>query len=203
MFTGDAEFCQRRLSQQVLAAGNDYFWAVKENQPTLYEALRLLFATPPPGESFPSTRTRDQHGNRHETRTLETSTALNEYLDWPGVGQVCRVERIVLQPMHPRRELAYAITSLSPQAASPRRLLALWRGHWGIENRLHWVRDVTFDEDRCQVRTQGGPQVLAALRNTAINALRRARLPNIAAALRRNAAHPAEALALIGLRLQQ
>ena len=71
-------------------------------------------------------------------------------------GQVCRLERIVRSKNATRRELAYAVTSLSPQEADPERLLALWRGHWGIENRLHWVRDVTFDEDRSQIRT--GPR---------------------------------------------
>ncbi len=93
-------------------------------------------------------------------------------------------------------EVAYAVTSLAPQRASPARLLNLWRGHWEIENRLHWVRDVTFDEDRCQVRMGAAPQVMAALRNTVIGLIiRLAGRPNIAAMQRRYAAHPREALA--------
>ena len=71
-------------------------------------------------------------------------------------------------------------------------------GHWGIENRVHWVRDVTMDEDRSQVRTGAAPQVMAALRNMTISLLRLAGEPNIAAALRRHAAHPAKPLALVG-----
>src|SRR5215211_4221946 len=85
-------------------------------------------------------------------------------------------------------ELGYAITSLPPERAGAARLLELWRGHWGIENRLHWVRDVTFDEDRSQIRTGSAPQVMAALRNTAIGVLRRAGHDNLAAATRHYAA---------------
>ena len=82
--------------------------------------------------------------------------------------------------------------------ASARRLLKLSREHWGIENRLHWVRDVTFDEDRCQVRSGSAPQVLSTIRNTVIGLLRIAGHSNIAAALRRNAARPDIPLRLVG-----
>ena len=197
--TGDAQFCQRDLSGRVVAGGGAYFWVVKENQPDLLDAIRTLFALPPPGERFGRAVSRTRHGDRHETRLLLASAALNEYLDWPHPGQVCATVRQITRRGATRTETSYAITSLPPPAASPQRLLRLWRGHWGIENRLHWVRDVTLDEDRCQVRTGAAPQVLAALRNTAIGALRRAGHPNIAAALRRHAAHPHEALRLLGL----
>ena len=197
--TGDAQFCQRELSRQVVARGGDYFWVVKENQPDLWEAIATLFALPPPGERFGRAWSRDRHGDRHETRLLLASAALGEYLDWPHLGQVCATVRQITQKGVTRTETSYAITSLPPRCAGPRRLLAIGRGHWGIENRLHWVRDVTFDEDRCQVRTGAAPQVLAAVRNAAIGVLRRAGHPNIAAALRRHAAHPHEALRLLGL----
>ncbi len=97
------------------------------------------------------------------------------YSDWPHLAQVCRLERIVRRnppEAETRREIAYAVTSLPPTDASPQRLLALWRGHWGIENRVHWVRDVTFDEDRSQVRTGSAPQIMAALRNLTISVMR-------------------------------
>ena len=94
--------------------------------------------------------------------------------------------------------MAYAATSLTPAQANPQRLLALWRGHWGIENRVHWVRDVTFDEDRSQVRTGSAPQIMAALRNLTISVIRLAGETNIAAALRRHAVHPSRPLTLIG-----
>ena len=197
--TGDAQFCQRALSRQVVARGGEYFWVVKENQPQLYEALATLFALPPPGECFGRVVSRGRHGDRHETRLLLASDGLAGYLDWPHLGQVCATARQITRKGRTRTETSYAITSLTPTRARPRRLLDLWRGHWGIENRLHWVRDVTLDEDRCQVRTGAAPQVLAAIRNTVIGVLRRAAAPNIAAALRRHAAHPHEALRLLGL----
>jgi hypothetical protein len=95
--------------------------------------------------------------------------------------------------------VAYGITSLPPTAADPARLLALNRAHWAIENRLHWVRDVTFDEDRCRVRKGAGAHVMASLRNVAISLLRLAGAANIAQALRRCAWNRTHALRLIGL----
>jgi predicted transposase YbfD/YdcC len=197
--TGDAQFCQRDLSRRVVARGGEYFWVVKENQPDLYEALATLFALPPPGERFGRAVSRTRHGDRHEIRLLLSSEGLRGYLDWPHLGQVCATVRRITRKGRTRTETSYAITSLTPPNAGPRRLLDLWRGHWGIENRLHWVRDVTLDEDRCQVRTGAAPQVLAAIRNTVIGVLRRAGHANVAAALRRHAAHPREALHLLGL----
>lgn len=197
--TGDAQFCQRRLSEQVVAQGGAYFWEVKENQPSLLESITTLFAAPPAGERFAGSRRSGQRGDRTERRLLKRSAALAGYLDWPHQGQVCTVHRRVTRQGKTTVERHYAITSLSTAAANPARLQALWRGHWSIENQLHWVRDVTFGEDASQVRTDSAPQVMAALRNTAIGLLHLAHCPNIAAALRRHSAHPREALALLGL----
>jgi hypothetical protein len=97
-----------------------------------------------------------------------------------------------------RVEVVYGVTGLCPERATPERLLTLVRGQWQIENQSHWVRDVTFDEDRSQVRCGNIPQVVAALRNTAIGLLRCAGYANIAAAGRRLAAQPLQALALSG-----
>lgn len=96
-------------------------------------------------------------------------------------------------------ETVYGITSLSPAQASPKRLLELNRGQWSIENRLHWVRDVTFDEDRSQIRTGTGPRVMASLRNLVISILRRCGATNIAKTLRWFAFKTHLALRLIGL----
>ena len=96
-------------------------------------------------------------------------------------------------------ERAYAITSLPPGRADAARLLELWRGHWGIENRLHWVRDVVFGEDLSQVRTGSAPQLLAALRNLVAGMLRLCGVKNISAALRHYSWKPWETLTLIGL----
>jgi hypothetical protein len=115
---------------------------------------------------------------------------------------VCRTERLVHHQGRTRREVAYAVTSLPPEQADPARLLELWRGHWGIENRAFWVRDVTMDEDRCQIRSGSAPQIMAALRNLAISLFRTGKEPNIAAALRRCATKPAYSLSLAGAPLQ-
>ncbi len=197
--TGDAQFCQRTLSEQVVAQGGAYFWEVKENQPSLLESITTLFAVPPAGERFAGSRRSGQRGDRAERRLLKRSAALADYLDWPHHGQVCTVQRRVIRKGKTTVERHYAITSLSTTAANATRLQALWRGHWSIENRLHWVRDVTFGEDASQVRTGSAPQVMAALRNTAIGLLHLDHCTNIAAALRRHSVHPGEALALLGL----
>ena len=140
------------------------------------------------------------HG-RVEVRHLWASDELTGYLDFPYSQQVFRIERITTKldgtPM--RHEVVFGITSLSARKALPSRLLALNRGHWGIENRLHWVRDVTFGEDRSQVRKGAGAQAMAALRNLAIGLLRRAGATNIAAALRHCVQHSETPLRLIGL----
>lgn len=96
-------------------------------------------------------------------------------------------------------ETVHGVTSLPPARAGAADLLRLARQHWHIENRSHWVRDVTFDEDRSRVRTGSIPQVMAAVRNTVIGLLRAAGEPNLAAAGRRLAARPWEALALLGI----
>jgi predicted transposase YbfD/YdcC len=198
--TGDALYCQRRLCRRVVERGGDYFVAVAVNQPALYDDLRWLFEWPAPGETFSSTVGYAQHGDRRERRRLWASTALQGYLDWPGVQQVCKIERRREVAGTVSTEVAYAITSLGP-GVGPTALLALWRGHWAIENRLHYVRDVTLGEDASQVRTGAAPQVMAALRNTIIALLRRAGQTNIAAGLRAVGWQPGLALAILGITL--
>jgi hypothetical protein len=132
-------------------------------------------------------------------RTVRTTTRLNDYLDWPKVGQVCRVERLVKCGGQEQREVAYAITSAGPEWAGAAALLAGWRGHWGIENRLHWVRDVTFGEDASRIRTGAAPQVMAALRNAAVGLLRLLGATNIAEALRANPYRVPVVLAELGI----
>lgn len=95
--------------------------------------------------------------------------------------------------------VSYAVTSLAPAVGGAERLSRVLRKHWDIENRVHWVRDVTFDEDRSQVRTGNSPQVMAAFRNLTSTLVRWSGHTNVAAALRRHAAHVSEALALVGI----
>ena len=171
---------------------------VKKNQPRLYEDITLLFSEPPFDETFATAEQRSRHGGRLEMRRVWVSSALNEYLDWPGVHQVCKVERVTEQKGKVSREVRYAITSLGKQVG-PVELLQHIRGHWGIENRLHYVRDVTFGEDASQVRTGSAPEVMAALRNAVIGVLRNEGATNIAAAIRENGWKQDNVFRLLGL----
>ncbi|MCA1837833.1 MAG: ISAs1 family transposase, partial [Actinobacteria bacterium] len=202
--TMDALLTQRQVAQTIVDAGGDYVMIVKDHQPQLKADIELVFALPPAGDRQESVRTVDVGHGRIETRNLTTSEALVGYSDWPGLAQVFEVGRHVITKKTgtARVEVVYGVTSLSPERATPGRVLELVRGHWAIENKSHWVRDVTFDEDRSQVRGGHIPQVMAALRNTAIGLLRWAGHTNIAAACRRLAAQPAQALALIGIEFE-
>ncbi len=199
VITGDAMFTQREIARTILAADNDYLLVVKENQPTLHEEIRVLFADPDAPVVAATSVTR--HSQRFEQRRLRASTELVGYSDWPGMGQVLCMERRVTDRRTGKtsEDRAYAITSLPPQRATAAQLLTLWRAHWGIENRLHYVRDVTYGEDASTVRKGTGPQALAAIRNTAIGLLRLGGATNIAAACRTHQAQPALSLATIGL----
>ena len=136
------------------------------------------------------------HG-RLETRTLTSTTALNDYLDWPGIKQCFKLVRERKVQGKASLETVFGITSLSREQADAKTLLKLTRNHWGIENRVFYVRDVTFGEDACRVRTGAAPLILSTLRNTLITLLNKAKVKNKTAALRRHAAHPLEALALL------
>lgn len=175
---------------------------VKENQPSLHWDLAQLFADPTlVAATGTSARSVAKGHGRLEVRRLWTSTALAGYSDWPGLGQALCLEREVtrLNTGEVRRERAYAVTSLRPEQAEAATLLQLWRGHWGIENRLHWVRDVGFAEDRSAARAGSVPQGLAATRNTVIGLLRAHGHTALATARRALARNPAAALALLGL----
>jgi predicted transposase YbfD/YdcC len=200
--TMDALLTQRQIAQQIVAARGDYVMVVKENQPQLLDDIQTVFALPPmPGERRTAAETLDLGHGRIEQRGLQTSNVLMGYSDWPGLAQVFRLERqvIIKKTGEVREEVVAGVTSLVPERADAAQLLALVRGHWHIENRSHWVRDVTFDEDRSQVRCGHIPQVMAALRNTVIGLIRWAGHSNIAAACRRFAARPQAALHLIGI----
>jgi predicted transposase YbfD/YdcC len=202
--TMDALLTQRHVAQTMVDKGGDYVMIVKDNQPQLRTDIELVFALPPTGDRQETTRTVDLGHGRIEQRNLTTSEALVGYSDWPGLAQVFELGRHVItqKTTEERVEVVYGVTSLSPERGTPARLLDLVRGHWQIENKSHWVRDVTFDEDRSQVRCGNIPQVMAALRNTTIGLLRWAGYTNIAAACRRLAAQPEQALALIGIELE-
>ena len=200
--TLDALHTRAELAQEIVEAGGDYLMVVKGNQPSLQEDIALVFAEAELlAETITEAVTTDAHGGRIETRQLRAATALSDYLAWPGHAQVLEMKRLVRNKKSgkERAEVVYGITSLGPQRATAAQLMKLWREHWHIENKLHWVRDVTFDEDRSQARAGHTPQVMAAIRNTAIGLLRVLGATNIAGACRHYAAQPGLALAAVGI----
>jgi predicted transposase YbfD/YdcC len=124
---------------------------------------------------------------------------LISHLNWPGVAQVCRLERTTQRGDRKTAEVVYAITSVPRNQAHAAQLLAWWRGHWGIENRVHWPRDVAWGEDQCRVRKGHGPHVLSAIRNAALNFTRSLGQNQITAALRENALRVDRLLARLGI----
>lgn len=204
VFTADALLTQRELAREILNRDGDFVFVVKRNQPQLYEDIEFLFEPPLPllkGESWPTAETVDAAHGRIERRRLQTSTMLNEYVNWPGVEQVFRLERQVIEKKtgEVTTQTVYGITSLSEEDADAKQLLTFVREHWHIENKSHWVRDVIFDEDHSQVRRGRLPQVMATLRNTVIGLLRAHGINRIAEARRRCAARPSEAMTLVGI----
>lgn len=154
----------------------------------------------------PQHRTDDKGHGRLETREIWTSTELNGYLDFPYVGQVFCIRRTttdlngnVVKGRKSTVETAYGLTSLPPDRASPAQVLGYNRAHWEIENRLHHVRDMTYDEDRSQVRRGRRPHAMATVRNVAISLLRLAGVENIAAATRYLGRQVGRPLRLLGL----
>jgi predicted transposase YbfD/YdcC len=174
-----------------------YLFTVKANQPILLDRCeRLAWHHVPVLD-----RTRDHAHGRVELRTLKAVTV--NHFGFPHAAQILQVTRKTrdLRSRRWRTVVVYAITSLTHARASPARLADLIRGHWRIENGLHWVRDVTFAEDASQVRTGTGPQVMACLRNLTIGVLSRAGPVNLAAALRHHARDPRRPLATLGITL--
>jgi predicted transposase YbfD/YdcC len=199
--TADAMHTQTETAQQILDAGGDYLLVVKENQPTLRREIELVFETSTLADTVSRASQTSTHGSRIETRTIAASSAMRGLSRWPGLDQVMKLKRTVINKTtgEIREETVYGVTSLSAQRATAQQLNDLWRGHWTIENKLHWVRDVTFDEDRSTVRSGHAPQAMAAIRNIVISLLRLRKVTNIAAALRRYAAQPALAFSAIGI----
>lgn len=198
VFTADALHTQKDFMLCIDALGGKTVLTVKNNQSTLYGDLATYFADP--HASFEQDETLDQHRGRIEKRRIRVSTEMNSYLkDWPLIEQVAELRRtvIVRKTGATSQEVVYLITPLTPAEASPRRLLDLVRGHWGIENSCHYVRDMTFGEDRSRLRTGSAPQIMAALRNLAITLIHRLGSSQIAATRRHFASHPRHAFALL------
>ncbi|MDF1530067.1 MAG: ISAs1 family transposase, partial [Sedimenticola sp.] len=202
VLTADALLTQRNIAEAVIEQKADYVFIVKDNQPKLREDIALLFESPPPltrNDSWPTTKIVNQGHGRIEMRYLQAASALNDYLDWPGVQQVFQLKRTHKKSGEQSTEIVYGITSLSPEYASPDQLLIYTRQHWTIENQVHWVRDVVFAEDLSHVRTLQLPYVMASLRNLILTVLRAHGYSQISKTRRHFALRPLDALALIGV----
>jgi predicted transposase YbfD/YdcC len=203
---GDAMHTQRRLSVEIVTHGGDYIWMAKGNQAEVQETIAHLFEPEPvtPGfaptpTDFKTARTVNKEHGRLECRTLTNSSMLKDYLDWPYLEQVFKLERrfIDLKTGQVTEQTAYGLTSLPPKRASAEQLLDHVRTYWGIENGLHYRRDVTFKEDRCRLRTGHAARTMATLNNLVLALILRQGYTNVPEARRRYAAHPLEALQLI------
>ncbi len=199
--TGDAKLTQKAIVDKILAQGGDYVLTVKDNQPTLRDDIATLFSEPAVvAETITATRRTDLHGSRIEVRTLQASNALTaEYCGWSGLQQVFRVERHRIDKRTRIRTVtvSFGITSLAPARADAQRLATLLRGHWGIENRLHWIRDVDFGEDASRIHSGQAPQVMAIFRNVAIGFLGVLGYDSPIEGLRHFAWHSADAVKLV------
>jgi predicted transposase YbfD/YdcC len=204
--TGDAMLAQRDLSTMIVEAGGEYVWTVKENQSALYDDIATLFAPErvvpgfsAPQKDFRTATTVEKGHGRLEVRTLTASAELKTYLGWPYAEQVFGVERTFtrLSDGKGMHDISFGITSLKPSEANAKRLLGFVRGHWQIENQLHYRRDATLREDWCQVRRGHAPQVLAIVNNLVLGLLLRRKVKNVPEARRNYAAHISEAWQLL------
>jgi predicted transposase YbfD/YdcC len=188
LVTADALHCQRAHAHFLAARGGHYLFTVKSNQPLLRQALIRL-----PWAKAPGTRRRGRGHGRTESRSIKVIDldGTDAHGLFPHARRAIKVvRRRRIGARRPSVEIVYAITSLDYRAADPR-LLADWlQGHWAIENSVHHVRDVTQREDASRIRLGAGPQLMAALRNTATNIARLTGHANIAAAQRHSAWNP-------------
>jgi predicted transposase YbfD/YdcC len=183
LVTADALHCQREHARWLRARGGHYLFTVKANQPLLRRAMAAL-----PWAQVAGTRRRDRGHGRSESRSIKVLDldAHPVRALFPHATRVIKVvrSRRCTATGHRSHEIVYAVTSLDYRAADPVLLAAWIRRHWAIENAVHHVRDVTQGEDACRIRTGSGPQVMAALRNTALNLARLDGHTNIARAQR-------------------
>lgn len=194
LVTADALHAQREHATWLAGRGAHYLVTVKGNQPGLLRQLRSL-----PWRDVPAGHAHDGRGHgRIEKRTVKVVTVAAG-IAFPHAAQAIQITRKTRRPgsRRWRTETSYAITSLPAADARPDQIAAWIRGHWKIENQLHWVRDVTFGEDASTARTGTGPHVMAALRNLVISILRLAGHASIAAALRHAGRDPARAFHLL------
>jgi predicted transposase YbfD/YdcC len=202
----DALHTQRELSVQIVEAGGEFVWIVKDNQPHTRQAIEQLFAPEKPiagmgcpPMDFETAQTVEKQAGRLEKRVITVSNLLNDYLHWPHVAQVFKLERFttLLATGEQHYEVQYGLSSLTRQEAPPDQLLAIVRSEWGIENGLHYRRDVTFQEDQTRMTDKSFAQVMAILNNLVIGLINLQHFSNHAHARRVFNADQTKALALL------
>ena len=174
--SGDAMFDRRSLSLKIVQAQGAFLWTVKENEKGFYQEIDVLFqphrklaGTSAPPMDFRCSSTVEKGHGRLDKRSITVSSLLAGYSNWPHLAQVFKPERQRTNALGiTKTQVRYGVTSLPAHLADPNRLLHVTRRHWGIENGLHWRRDVTFGEDHAQLRMGHAPQLLAALNNIVI-----------------------------------
>lgn len=189
--TIDAMHTQTDTAEAIIARGADYVMTVKANMPTLYKRLKKL-----PWAKVPATSTVTTDHGRRARRTIKVA-AVPAWIEFTAASQIAQLRRTVTKKGKKTIEVVYLITSTDLRTAGPATLATWVRGHWHIENKLHWVRDVTYQEDKSLVRTGNAPRVMAALRSLAISLLRLNGHNNIAAANRHHARDPQRTLTLL------
>jgi predicted transposase YbfD/YdcC len=205
---GDAIHTQRKVSVQIVAAGGDYIWFAKGNQPQIEEDIRLWFEPDVemipgmgcPPKDFETAGTVSKGHGRIEKRTITVSSQLNDFLDWPYLDQVFQLERTFtdIKTGETNSHVVYGFTSLPREQASPPQLLKMIRSYWQIENRLHYRRDATLLEDRTRFSSKNAAQAMACINNLVLSILdKHQRFQFVPAARRFFDAHPLEALALL------
>ena len=182
--TADALLTQRKLADYLcIEREAHYHFTVKGNQPSLFEDIKLYFQD----RKGPDFITYDppDHG-RIEIRKIWTTTGLNHYLNFPHVQQAFVIERQSVEKKSGQisHDIAYAITSRTPQEADAQKLLDINRGHWSIENSCHYILDWNFDEDRSRIRTGYGPENISRLRRFAIGVIKAKRVRSVAQKMR-------------------
>jgi predicted transposase YbfD/YdcC len=184
IFTLDAMHTQTWLCAMIHRFGGYYILVAKDNQPTLATDLADFFSDPPPDWYSSQAETWDKAHGRLEHRQITCSSELNEWFArrWTGVAQVFCLQRntTLLKSEKKRQQIVYGISNLSLTQAPAMRMLTLNRGHWCIENRLHWRRDVTLGEDACQTRTGAAPGLLARLNSALLSLMDRLGVRNVA-----------------------
>lgn len=204
---GDAIHTQREVSIQIGRVGGNYLWTVKGNQPQLQRDLQewfdqeveLIPGMGCPPKDFRSATTITKGHGRIEKRTLTTSSQLNDFLDWPFLQQVFKLDRTstLCKTGQTRHEIVYGVTSLPEEEASPRQLLDMLRSYWGIESGLHYRRDVSLHEDQTRFKKHSAAQVMAIINNLILGLIAHSDFTFIPSARRYYAAHPNEALDLL------